>query len=416
DVIITLVPIEYVRVSGVKITNNFLEALEFLPGSAIRGAVAKSFSSVRGGWKDIAVREAFLHNPVIFSNFYPNATAQPYLPKPVPLSARTCKAFPGFQCQAATAKERASHGTKDILIAATVVKLLREQGIPALFEDACEYMEDGKRCNSALKQLEGFYLYPYRDGEASKKVSRRTTTKTAINRSRFTSSDGQLYSYEVLNPRLECFEEITQPEKRRLRFIGLVRNLSNELKEYLAEKKPLLIGGAKGRGFGKMKIKNLTDIKDESHNDLKQRFDKFTSLVQELLRATGHPKANRLFFSLTLNSDLLLPPGSKMDYLKGEVERILKLPERGLELEKAFVRIDYRSGFNEALGIQKDLLPVLIRGSSFVFSCNPDDNIKESIINSLFSLLRNGLGWRREEGFGQISFCDPFHIERIKQN
>lgn len=415
DVIITLVPLEQLRVSGVKVTNNFLESLEFLPGGAVRGAMAKSFACSRGGWKHSAVREAFLCNPVLFSDFYPNVTSQPYLPKPVPLSARTCKAFPGFEHREATAMERASHGAKDILIPATVVKLLREQGIEIVLDDACEVIEDGKRCGAALKRLEGFY-FSQQGEQASRKVPRRITTKTAINRSRFTSAEGQLYSYEVLDPRLECSEELADKNNRRLRFVGTVRGLTDELRKYLEREDILFIGGARFRGFGKVKIEKVQDLQEESLDRLKQRLDNFNSRIQPSLRVSGHRKAERLFFSLTLTSDLILPPGIVLDRFKTEVETALGLSEKNLEIQKALAGTDYRGGFNEALGIQKDLLPVVVRGSAFVFSCNSSNGGAEHLIlQNLPKLLKKGLGCRCEEGFGMVSFCDSFHLDRMSQ-
>jgi len=399
DLIITLVPLEYVRVSGVKPTNNFLQALGFLPGSAVRGAVARSFSSSHGGWKDPAVRKAFVGNPALFSDFYPNSIGRPAVPKPVPLSARTCKDFPGFSQRAPTAEERGSHGAKDILIVSTVIKLLREKGLPVAFEDSCE------KCGAALRPLEGFYFYPLE--RASEEMPRRASTKTAINRVRLTSAEGQLYSYEFLDPGLECSEQLVSG-KMRIRFTGVVRNLTSELREFLCPGRVLLIGGARSRGFGKVKIEMVNEVQEEDEKKWKDHLCRFTELVHAPFKDVGY-HTERLFFSITLMSDLVLPPGGGLEWFKGEVAHALNLSD--LRLERAFVRTGYRGGFNDALGVQKDLLPVLVRGSAFAFSCEEDGERK--ILGGLPSLLREGLGWRREEGFGMVSFCDPFHLERI---
>jgi len=323
----------------------------------------------------------------------------------VPLSARTCKDFPGFQRQVAA--DTTSHGAKDILIAATVVKLLREKGISAVLEDTCG------QCDAALKSLEGFYLDPRRDGEASREVSRRTATKTALNRARLTSADEQLYSYEMLDPGLEYFENTDSEEGRRLRFTGVVRNLTKELRKYLIPGRILLVGGARSRGFGKVKIEDVDEVSDEKPEEWKTRLDRFTAQIQTPLKSAGHPKVGRLFFSLTLTSDLVLPPAADLNWFNEEVEQALGLSSRDLHLERAFVRTIYRGGFDQALSVQKDLVPVLVRGSAFAFSCEPGDrDTAEPMFEKLPALLRNGLGERREEGCGRISFCDPFHLER----
>ncbi|OEU84428.1 MAG: hypothetical protein BA873_05115 [Desulfobulbaceae bacterium C00003063] len=204
DVCIILVADEYIRVSGIKTANNFLETTEYIPGSAVRGAVAASFAGAYGGWDAPAVREAFLKKPAQFSNFYPSTIKIDVQPKPIPISARTCKDYPGFQKHIERYETQASHGAKDTLIAATIVKLLREVGMPAVLKVRCSHPLSGNKvCEAVLKPLTGFYRFPSRDGQTCENLQRRITTKTAINRARFTSAEEQLYSYELIDTRLE---------------------------------------------------------------------------------------------------------------------------------------------------------------------------------------------------------------------
>jgi len=70
-VMLLLSPVEHTRISGTKPTSYFLETLNYIPGSTVRGAVARSFShSLDKGWQDEAFKEAFLKKPTLFSNFY----------------------------------------------------------------------------------------------------------------------------------------------------------------------------------------------------------------------------------------------------------------------------------------------------------------------------------------------------------
>jgi CRISPR-associated Csx10 family RAMP protein len=430
DVQVTLIADEYIRISDVKATNNFLEALEFVPGGTVRGALAKSFvtQTKKGNWQDPIVRDAFLHHPMTVSNFYP--TASGVLSKPVPLSARTCKHYPGFGFKAPTPDDRHwRHGTHDVLITATLVKLLREQtdGRAPLVITLKDYCECGrstnsdwlspadtpagaKRCNAPLKPLEGFCTTPTTPAtDSSGHISRRTITKTTINRARFTSAEGQLYSYEVLDTQLQ------QPENMRLRFIGTMRRLPDELRHHLTQMGTLLIGGARGRGFGKVRIGQINAIHEEDARNLRRRLDQFTKAIQDPLKACGHPKAEYLFFTLTLTSDLIIPIGQDTGWLANDVSQRLGLNAAWFSLEKSFTRISNHGGFNMAMGIAKDLLHTFAMGSAFVFSyANDDDTVRQMIIDHLPDLLRMGIGWQREEGCGQISFCDRFHLERQK--
>jgi len=401
DLMVTLIPEEYVRVSSAKVTENFMDSLEFIPGSAVRGAVARSFAESHGNnWKDNVIREAFLRSPALFSDFYPTLWRIPS--RPIPLSARTCKLYPGL---AVGTSGRESHGTKDILIAATVVKKLSEFGVPVVMDDRC------KHCSSPLKGIYGFYL-KQSPGEPKLDMSYRMNTKTAINRNRMTSAEGQLYSYELMDTMLESEEE------DRIRFTGIVTGLTDDLRRYLENLngRNLFVGGARYRGFGQLKVAVKQQDEDilGNSNEWQQRMESFTEVIKTPLSAAGISGIeDRMYFSLTLLSDLILAPVGWSAKLIEEVENALNIPDHCLELEKVITQTSYRGGYSDALGIRKDLFPVVRRGSAFVFSCK---NIAQQyILGSLPELLRRGIGARREEGFGRVSFCDPFHIDRMEQ-
>ncbi len=402
DLQVTLVPLEDVRISGVKVSNNFLETLPYVPGGTLRGAVAKTFATARGGWHDPAIREAFFTHPALFSSFYPTIGGR-IPPRPIPLSARTCKHFPGFTYSSPSPRDpEERHGCKDILIGATLVKLLRQEGVSVVLDDRCN------RCQAPLKPLEGFYYLAPMIPSLPRYPLQRVVTKTAINRSRFTSAEGQLYTYEAIDVELES------PEEQSLRFLGTIRSLPDTLKQHLVPGQVLFLGGARSRGFGKVRVAQVEAEQREQFNTLRSRLDRFTGEIQQALRAVGHPKANFLFFALTLTSDLLLPPGAGLAWLQEEMTKAVGFQE--LRIEKAIVRTGYRGGFNEAIGVPKTLLPALVMGSAMVFSCPSDkEEVKDQIVKAISPLLRTGLGLRREEGFGLMSFCDPFHLERREQ-
>ncbi|MFQ6089279.1 MAG: RAMP superfamily CRISPR-associated protein [Candidatus Methanofastidiosia archaeon] len=405
-----LVPKEYVRVSDVKAKTNFLETLKFLPGSTVRGGVARSFAKEKG-WNSEDFRKAFLKDPVIFSNFYPTVVGD-VPPKPIPLSTRTCKKFPGFKFKKKD-EERESHGAKDLLIPATVVAKLQSAGVPAFLEDKCEI----ENCGSRLKPYQGYYLYAGSEGLAGPTGRLRMTTKTAINRSRLTSEEGQLYSYELIDTRLE-YPVDGIGEEKRLHFIGNVINITDALLEYLQTNPYLLVGGARNRGYGEVEVK-IEKMSEEKEEDLKKRLLEFTKAIRSRLKEAGLKNINdqdidkTLFFSLTLTSDLILPPYANKEWFINLIAKEFKLKQDNLKLEKAFTAISYRGGFNDALGILKDYVPILEKGSAFVLSY-PEDG-ETDIVNALPKLLKEGIGWHKKEGFGRFSFCDEFHIKRIKQ-
>ena len=404
-----LSPVEHTRVSGTKPASYFLETLDHIPGSTLRGAVAKSFSdSLPRGWQDEAFKEAFLKKPTLFSNFYPTVGGlEP--PKPIPLSARTCKVYPGFNKRAETLDSKESHGTRDILIDSLLVKKGREVGLPLFLDERCSF------CAATLKpHPPGFYLHP--DQQSGAGGARRVTTKTAINRKTHTSQEGQLYSYELIDVKREFDRE------HRVRFVGTVTNLTPQLREHLEKLEHLMLGGSRGRGLGLAKVRVEPFVEDQEiesrvdgfNEKLRQRMEQICSAFsgsKEVVDKLRQTMEGRLFFSLTLTSDLALLPGMDQKGLQGEISQRLDLND--LRLEKTIARTSIHGGWNDALGIQKDLIPVVCRGSVFVFSCTEQE--KDTLCNNVPKLAEDGLGLKREEGFGRFTFCDSFHVKRLEQ-
>ena len=75
-------------------------------------------------------------------------------------------------------------------------------------------------------------------------------------------------------------------------------------------------------------------------------------------------------------------------------------------LERAFVVPALAQGWNAILGLPKPDAPGLGRGSVFLFKLNDTADQQR-----LAEMEANGVGERREEGFGRVRVCDPFHYE-----
>ncbi len=395
---LTLVPRENILVGGLKTQNNFLDGQDYITGANVRGAVAAGFAaSLPGKWEDGDFRQAFLSEPALFSDFYPAAAGHNSLP--VPFSARTCKAFPGLR------KGEGSHGTRDILIAASLVKLLRQCGVTVVLEDSCH-------CGMALRGISGYYCTGGSDAKTG--PGSILSTKTAINRKRWQSAEGKLYTLQLMNAGQD-YDEVV-----RLCFTGTVTGATPALNKYLEslEGKELFIGGARSRGFGRVQVQVTPFDAALCPSDIKVAKERFSSIIRNCLQdmgidsLRGYKLADLAFFSLTLQSDLLLPPGDLKEELLRELS--FKLGVSDLYLEKAIVRTGFRGGYNSAIAIRKELAPVIRAGSAFVFSV-PLGALSDEVYVSAVDLERNGLGCQREEGFGRVVFCDSFHIDRINQ-
>jgi CRISPR-associated protein Csx10 len=396
DLRVVLVAEEFLRVGGIGQTANFLETLDYLPGSAVRGAIAWSFVRRMGGdWG--SVRDPSF----AVTNFYPTTYPEGD-PKPIPLSVRTCKRFPSFRRRELP---RPGHGCWDLLIDAVLVRLLRTpadgwDGFPVVLDGRCP------ECGGPLQPYAGFYLGP---GVLSveneyRTPARRVVTKTAVNRARWTGAERQLYTYELLDPKLNVDPGVGLG---RCRFVGIVRGGPDALRRHLRPGLNLFVGGARFRGFGRVTVERVDEALAEGPETLADRLERFSATLTGPLQDLGHPKSSRLFFSVTLVSDLVLPLGRGPEWLTQELREKLRLND--LVMEKCFARMTSVGGFNGAVGLPKDLMPAVAMGSVFVFSC-PDTD-RQALVGEVGKLLRTGLGWRREEGHGRFAFCDELHLE-----
>jgi len=70
-------------------------------------------------------------------------------------------------------------------------------------------------------------------------------------------------------------------------------------------------------------------------------------------------------------------------------------------------------GWNAAWGLPKEMEMAIEKGSAFFFKC---DTEQENLCELLKQIELRGVGLRREEGFGRVYVCDPFHIKHLPQN
>lgn len=170
------------------------EALDYIPGSVIRGAIAKEILN-RSDSEPTAgddFHRLFLdENAAVFRNGY-CAIAQPdpdtyqLRTEPVqvvPASALSMKANPGFKLQSGDSDKT---GVFDSLIDSYCAAAQGQFYVPNDIE------------SNLVDTFGGFYSRSAK-GYVSHKVSKRLLTRVGINRKRATAQDEILYSVEVMN-------------------------------------------------------------------------------------------------------------------------------------------------------------------------------------------------------------------------
>ncbi|KPQ33072.1 MAG: subtype III-B CRISPR-assocaited RAMP protein Csx10 [Phormidesmis priestleyi Ana] len=386
------------------------EALSYIPGSVIRGAIAKeilNYAEEEPSGDDDFYKLFLAERAAVFCNAYP-AIAQPspgqYFAsesdiRVLPMSALSSKAKPGFKPEKA--------GVFDSLIDSFCA---REQGhfyVPNNIADG-ELVEPCRGFYSQSQQR--YYTHA---------VSKRLLTRVGINRRRATAQDEILYSIEVIN------ESQGKPERVPTVFKGsiLVQDsdgLAGQLYAFLSQQcRQIRIGGSASRGLGKICLEAAKPSEDKTNqrvNSIEQRINKFNEQLKDrwgwwsvLGDADENPTDRRSFFSLGLQSDAILTENWRRTTV---VSPEILAPRIGIEaaditLHMAYTSHDYRSGWNAAWGLPKDTELITNMGSVMLFSI--PKGVQSKCYKSLAELEAVGIGSRCSEGYGQVKVCDEFH-------
>jgi len=353
---------------------NVQETLDFIPGTAIRGALAGIW--LKNKKPDDEFKEIFTGDKVFFGNFYPAGS------KPIPLSAYSCKYYRGFL-------DGEKHGTMDMLFT-----LIREKETGNPVPDSfltCQCKKDRKACNAPMKRTKGYYKKNFSDGSLELvSVAKRLVFHTAISPVVETAHEATLYSQEVV-------------EKETI-FKGdiLIHDdfLMTKLESFISNLRDFYLGSDKSTGLGKFEIKSLIpDGFDEVKikDSLKKGITMFNSKL-----SLGQDKS---YFSITLQSDNIITD-KFLRYKSFVGSEDIGLPDAEPILGIAETR--RIQGWNTMAKIPREDVAAIEKGSVFVFAVR---DLNDYAIDRLYDAEIFGLGKRKSEGFGRVTVCDCFHLE-----
>lgn len=81
----------------------------------------------------------------------------------------------------------------------------------------------------------------------------------------------------------------------------------------------------------------------------------------------------------------------------------------GLRLVRHVLVPAVARGWNARQGLPKEDEPAVGRGSVLLFQAEPGK--VDALLPRLKEAEEKGIGRRREEGFGRVQVCDPFHYQ-----
>ncbi|WP_414573278.1 CRISPR-associated RAMP protein Csx10 [Nostoc sp. CCY 9925] len=400
------------------------EVEQYIPGSVLRGAIAKhilqrtgmeleNLAANGGDFADLFLAE----NPAIFQNAYPavakvgskhqivNNTI-----KVLPTTAVSSKANPGFFPK--------GHGVFDTLIDWFCAEQFNHPYDPS----SLKALEQG-----VDPRVETYNsLYSKNNGQhCTHTTTSRLLTRVGINRYRATSSDDILYSIEVLNEAFIAANESRNITWKNYVYRGYINVPNNSLAKKLtgfikANSEVFRLGGSVSRGLGKVKI---TAEEIPLPDNISSRIDAFNQALhkrwQDWSDAFGNRTPNsmsdtlieslrdRTFFTLNLHSDAILTDNwQRTTVISLEMlKEFAVVEDPSLQLHTAYSSYSYSSGWNSAWGLMKDVELVTNKGSVYLFSTKNPQLWK----NALSKLELRGVGDRTSEGFGQVEICNEFH-------
>lgn len=382
------------------------EAMDYIPGTVIRGAIAGQILQQAQGQQPEpgdSFHALFLDEScTIFRNAYPAVAKlgeDEYIVSDgdvclLPATALSSKTDSGFRPKKA--------GVFDALIDSFCA---REHGL---------FYEPNSMEGDRVEPFSGFYSRT-KGRYVSHSISKRLLTRVGINRRRTTAQDEVLYSIEVMNE--SQGKNHPQPTVYSGSILIEDDELAADLHQFIGcHRDHFRLGGSTSRGLGKVKLCTRLEEVSRPIDDVKNRIAAFNTCLDErwkLWNAFGprpSPVADKLFFALALQSDAILTENWQRTMVISEdmLCQFTNLARDEIELHMAYSSYDYRSGWNAAWGLPKDVELITKMGSVFLFSVSK--NQAEQWQTKLAALGLQGIGDRTAEGFGQIKICGEFHL------
>lgn len=392
------------------------QTMSYIPGAVIRGAIASKALSdcVNREYiedhahcpdkDDCPFWQLFGQDDIYFGNAYPGMAGPVY---PFPLTARTCKYYPGLRQEDIFLDE--FHGVFDNLVERFVYELLSDPDFPMrshllpgldkvprlqrAFQEKCPV------CNEATERAEGYFIPGPPLAPGTEPFVRRAA-HVGINRSRSVAEEGLLFSQEMLDTSgtlIQFHGQITVPSSHA----DLLANYLDGTHYF---------GRGRSRGFGQVEIGKNTSQKHSSPIERIRDFQ--LTLNAELSRYRENdpdiPSAfSGTLFCVTTRSPVLLESFGR-PYLIPTADD-LHLPEA--VMLRAWTRPTVISGWDSAAGLPRRTRLAACPGSVYLYYV-PSEPISESVLDTL---EQEGIGIERARGLGQIEVCDPFHSHNTRR-
>jgi CRISPR-associated protein Csx10 len=399
---VTITALSPLAFSERKPGEQYRNSLPFVPGGALYGALgALCYSSER--FADIRCRNAY---PLL-----PEARAPGVQARPLPLTAIQRKG----QDEAVP---------RDALVERVCWE---RQQPPALIY--APTAPDGRPFEGVGK---AFYTLTGAKGFTRHAVPQRVLTRVAINRTTGTAEDQRLYSPLVLSEVVRDKGKDGEKDKDEDKvhptvFRGTVVLPDGDetaLKAFREIAQKALreithVGGRQTSGLGRISITAEPGVAEDAAA-IKARVERLTKLFQEqakryqALGGDAWDIPDGTIFTVNLLSDAILVEDGWLPTYTLSREMLEQATGIEVRLVRAFTGATIIAGWSMLWQRPKATAPGVTMGSLFVFQA--DQKLSDADYKALAQLQTDGIGERRQEGYGQIRICDEFHSWRSDDN
>lgn len=372
---------------------NQFETLDAIPGGVLRGALAwrvaqRSAADLES--QGVAFRNfanLFFGDLVRFSSLTPieirkENFSSGYPTIVAPRDLFTCELHRGYSDRS---KDR-GHGVWSLLDK-------NRQECPAC---ATEDTASGREAASVKLETLGGFISLVKGAPRSKHKPKQTVEMhIRIDRDSGRVNTGDLYGYVALEPGQYFVGEITCTDENVWQVLQTMAGL------HPGEVNELKLGKAQQRGYGKVSAVFRPRAKPLWHlQDLSQRLTSTQSVTMLLLSDAIVPdpwgRFWRGFDPAWLKRELRLPP---------EAEVYIDRNEDGEAL--AFSAVRTVDAFNAKLGLPRTRDIAIVAGSSVRLTFT--GIVLNDLLRALEEVETQGIGLRRDEGFGRVAFNHPVY-------
>jgi CRISPR-associated Csx10 family RAMP protein len=376
------------------------EGLRYITGTAVRGALATIYLQYHGQVDETFSRLFLNEDSCRFGPLDPGR-------KNSPLTTAVCK------------REGREHALVDLLWYRTAQHYMAGS-VPT---DVGVDWRQCKKCGLDLKGHAGFWD----EGTQEMSDSRHhVATHVGIDRHTVTAAESILYTPESMLPSGQAEDLYGWLMADEEAFANLNRLL--EIEDYR-----ISVGQHRTRGYGDMRVTLGKAVDPEDSQAHPEHWEKWSLDLIDFLSnqpfSVPELDPEDFYFSLSfptgaifvdkflrysLDPDSMIPwlsPMSSVDDAFPVRDRPTLQPSFGgmVRWIAAITRHEHLHGWNAALGLPRQDEWGVARGSVYVYCFRGTAKEREALIQELITLSKDGVGLRRNEGFGTVIVSDDFH-------